>query len=299
MYAQFFGNYLLSRNIITSEQLILAMKKKSTEHMKLGTLAIHAGYMTAQEVDQIVIQQTHQDKRFGELAVKEGYLTEAQVTELVKDQGPDFLLLGQVFVDQGIIDNEKLQELIIDYQSENELDDYAISAETQESIQRLIENFLIATERPLSPFEVSFLQLLFNNLIRFIGDDFTPIYPSPCNEYPTAYCVSQQIHGAFNIKIYIDMPEDAAIAFASRYVGETFEDFDEYVQSSVEDFLNLHNGLFNVNISNERSVELALDPPNTETDPLLTFNNAETYLLPIVYPFGMIHFILEITKPEV
>ena len=93
------------------------------------------------------------------------------------------------------------------------------------------------------------------------------------------------------------MPETACIAFASRYVGETFTAFDEYVQSSLEDFLNLHNGLFNVNVSNEFSIELALDPPMVETDELLTFKS-ETYLLPIVYPFGTIHFIFEIYKSE-
>lgn len=293
MYAQFFGNYLLSRNVVTREQLIQAMKKKATEHMKLGTLAIHAGYMTAQEVDQVIIMQTHQDKRFGELAIMEGYLTDIQVAELLKNQGPDFLLLGQVLVDEGIINNENLESLIIDYQSANELNDYDYSEETQESIQHLVENFFVATERPLSPYEVSFLQLLFNNLIRFIGDDFTPVYPYQCKEYPTNYCVSQQINGEFAIKIYVDMTKEAAIDFASRYVGDTFTEFDEYVQSSIEDFLNLHNGLFNVNISNEHSVELKLDPPVMETDELLTFDS-EVYLLPIVFPFGTVHFIFEI-----
>ena len=48
-------------------------------------------------------------------------------------------------------------------------------------------------------------------------------------------------------------------------------------------------------MSNERSIELELAPPVTETDELLTFEK-ETYLLPIVYPFGMIHFIFEIYK---
>lgn len=293
MYAQFFGNYLLSRNVVTSEQLIHAMKKKSTEHMKLGTLAIHAGYMTAQEVDQVIIMQTHQDKRFGELAIMEGYLTDIQVAELLKNQGPDFLLLGQVLVDEGIINNENLESLIIDYQAANELSDYDYSEETQESIQHLVENFFVATERPLSSYEVSFLQLLLNNLVRFIGDDFTPVYPYQCREYPTNCCVSQQINGEFSIRVYIDMSKEAAINFASRYVGDTFTEFDEYVQSSIEDFLNLHNGLFNVNISNERSVELKLDPPVMETDELLTFDS-EVYLLPIVFPFGTIHFIFEI-----
>lgn len=34
--------------------------------MKLGTLAIHAGYMNAAQVDDVVIHQTHQDNRFGD-----------------------------------------------------------------------------------------------------------------------------------------------------------------------------------------------------------------------------------------
>ena len=40
-----------------------------------------------------------------------------------------------------------------------------------------------------------------------------------------------------------------------------------------------------------------LDPPYTEDNPLLIFNDTETYLLPVVFPFGMINFILEITVP--
>ena len=278
MYAQFFGNYLLANHVVTGDQ------KKSSEHLKLGTLAMHAGYMTANEVDQIVIMQTHQDSRFGELAIHEGYLTEAQVAELLQSQSPDFLQLGQTLVDEGLIDNQKLQSLIIDYESQNEIyeDDY--SNETQESIDHLVENFFVIAERSLSSFEISFLRLLFTNLVRFIGDDFTPVNPYVCKEYPTNYCVSQKINGRFSLKTYIDMPETACIAFASRYVGETFTAFDEYVQSSLED-------------SNEFSIELALDPPMVETDELLTFKS-ETYLLPIVYPFGTIHFIFEIYKSE-
>ena len=240
--------------------------------MKLGTLAIYAGYMTANEVDQIVIMQTHQDARFGELAIKEGYLTETQVTDLLKS-------------------------LIIDYQSENEIYEEDYSNETRENINHLVENFFVIAERSLSSFEVSFIRLLFTNLVRFIGDDFTPVSPYCCKEYPTNYCISQRINGHFSVRTYIDMPETACIEFASRYVREEFTAFDEYVQSSLEDFLNLHNGLFNVNISNDYSIELALEPPQTETDELLTFQT-ETFLLPIVYPFGTIHFIFEIFKSE-
>ncbi len=156
MYAQFFGNYLLSHGVVTREQLLETMHRKSSTKIKLGTLAIHAGYMTANEVDRIVILQTHEDKRFGELAIHEGYLTEAEVTKLLAEQKPDFLLLGQALVDEGLINNQQLQELIIDYQSENELDDYSYSEEDQDAIRHMIENFFILAERPLSKYEISF-----------------------------------------------------------------------------------------------------------------------------------------------
>ena len=278
MYAQFFGNYLLSHGI-TKEQLMHAMQEANNEHPKLGTLAMHAGYMSASEVDRVIIMQTHEDKRFGELAIREGYLTEAQVTELLQTQNPNFLLLGQALLNDGVINNEQLQSLIIGYQSENELYDADMSAET------------------LSPGELSFLHLLFNDLVRFIGDDFSPVRPELCKEYPTNYCIRQQINGKFSIRTYIDMPESTCIAFASRYVNEDFHSFDEYVQSSLEDFLNLHNGLFNVNMSNEQGLELQLDVPNVVTDELVTFEH-EAYMLPIVYSFGTIHFIFELIHNE-
>lgn len=166
MYAQFFGNYLLSQGIVTKEQLIHAMQQKSSARIKIGTLAMHAGYMTASEVNRIIILQTHHDKHFGELAVSEGYLTEEQVADLLRAQSPDFLLLAQSLVDNGVISVEQLQNIMIDYQSENELEDFNYSIETQDTIEHLLENFFVLAERSLSEREIKFIQLLMNNLIR-------------------------------------------------------------------------------------------------------------------------------------
>ena len=131
---------------------------------------------------------------------------------------------------------------------------------------------------------------MFNNLVRFIGDDFTPLTPIPCEEYPVNYCVSQAIHGKVNCVSRIDMDKDVAIAFASRYAHEEFTEFDEYVQASLEDFINLHNGLFIVNISNEFSVELSLDPPVVDESEALALSPA-SFIIPVIYPFGVIHLI--------
>ena len=83
MYSQFFGNYLLSKQAVTTDQLVHAIQEQHTKHLRLGTLAMHAGLLTALQVDNVVIRQTHEDRLFGEIAIEEGLLTEEQVEELL------------------------------------------------------------------------------------------------------------------------------------------------------------------------------------------------------------------------
>lgn len=297
MYTQFFGNYLLAQGFINQEQLFAAMQKQSETRMKLGTLAIHAGYMTAAEVDSTVIEQTHQDKKFGELAIELGYLTEEQVLELLKSQSPDFLLLGQILVDDGIITNSDLENIITDYRSDNEMIDLDMTFESREAVTKLFDNFFITSETPISKLGQMYCELLFNNFIRFVGDDFTPLTITECDAFPVERCVSQQVSGNYSVVSYISMDDATAIEFASRYVGDRFEEYDEYVQASLEDFLNLHNGLFIVNVSNDSSMELSISAPETVTDAALIFDTT-TYDFPVLYSFGTVHFILQVLKSD-
>ena len=200
--------FLLSHNVVTKDQLLSALGKKSSQHMKLGTLAIMKGYMTANEVDNVIISQTHNDCRFGDLAVREGYLTQEQVDELVKTQYPDFLLLGQTLVEEGYINNAQLETLITDYESENEITDLDYSNEKQDDLDRILANFFHTTDVAADEYNASYMRLLFNDLTRFIGDDFTPLCFNPCKEYPVNYCVSQTIHGDLSAKVYLDMPDN-------------------------------------------------------------------------------------------
>ena len=50
MFVQFFGGFLLNKGVVSSDQLIDAMKKESTAHIQLGTLAMHASLMTAEQI---------------------------------------------------------------------------------------------------------------------------------------------------------------------------------------------------------------------------------------------------------
>ena len=66
----------------------------------------------------------------------------------------------------------------------------------------------------------------------------------------------------------------------------------------MEDFLNLHNGLFIVNVSNESSMDLSISTPEVVDELILDFEN-RSYHFPILYSFGTVNFILEVVKlPE-
>ena len=291
MYTQFFGNYLLSKEYITNEQLFDALKEKSQKHTKLGTLAIHSGLMTAAEVDSVIVEQTHQDKKFGELTIEMGYLTNEQVKTLLNIQSPDFLLLGQILLDKGIIDNTTLEKIIKDYRHENEISDLDMVLEDKESVENLIEHFFSETSLKPSSLDKMYIELLFNSFIRFVGDDYTPLSTELCENFSADCVVRQDICGEYAISTYIGMNQATAINFASRYVKENFSVYDEYVQASLDDFLNLNNGLFTVNCSNDKALELTLSAPEHLDGEPLTFKKA--YKLKVLYPFGTVHFIIE------
>ena len=115
--------------------------------------------------------------------------------------------------------------------------------------------------------------------------------PVPASEYPVNYCVEQAIGGDFQAVTYLDMPKATAVKFASRYASMEFEEFNEYVKASVEDFLNLHNGLYGVNVSNSHSIELSLEPPKTVDTDLIELGE-HSYVIPFIYSFGTIHLII-------
>jgi CheY-specific phosphatase CheX len=292
MYTQFFGNYLLLNEYVTKEQLFSAMQRQANEHMKLGTLAIHAGYMDAAQVDDTVIHQTHQDRKFGELAVELGYLSDEQVNELLQKQPPAFLMLGQVLLDDRILTNADFEKIMNGYRSANGLEDQDNLVEQQDVINRLFNNYFQESDTKISHNGYIFAELLFNDFIRFIGDDFTPLSVEQVTEAPIDCCVKQEVQGEYSITTYISMDQETAIHFASHYVHEQFQEFDEYVQASLEDFLNLQNGLFTVNVSNDSSTELTLSAPESVTTDKLTFAKKSLHF-PILYSFGKVDFYIE------
>lgn len=294
MYNQFFGNYLFSKGYVTKEQLIPALMRQKDEIVRVSTLALYSGYMSPEEIESITNLQLKKDeKKFSELAIEKGFLTQDQVLELLDAECPAFLTLGQILIDNGIFTYKEFFNILADYRSQNEFLELELNANSKDVVQSLIDNFSLLSETSFSSFGKSYLELLFNNFIRFIGDDFTALLPDLCKEFPTECCVKQSINGSYGINTYLSMEKSTAIAFAKRYTGEEYTEFNEFVFASIEDFINLHNGLFIVNASNDHSIELTIGILSAENNSLISFTN-RAYHFPVCYPFGIVHFVIEI-----
>ena len=291
MFSQFFGNYLLNENLVTPEQLADGIQEVQRIDKKIGELAIRYGYLTPEQVEKIHIMQTQQDKRFGELAVEYKFMTQEDMDKLLELQKNDCEVLCKVLIDSEVISPEDCRHALNHFREKYRLEDLdKLSLLQTTKINILINDFYDLTGLENAELFKKYLTLLFNNITRFIGADFTPYKEHILTEPEQQLLFSQGITGPFKVKSGIYASEETLIAMANRYAEENFTEFDEYVEASICDFLNLHNGIFTVNMSNEMQMELMLEPP-TETNCDLNFNNT-VYCIPINFPFGPLYFVM-------
>lgn len=121
MISNIIGRYLLSKGLITSEQLYSLLLEKNRIHVKLGLIAVAEGFMTQAEAELVYDYQSVVDKRFGEIAVEKGYLTEEEVDSLLDRQEDAYLSFAQALTNQHLMNVEQLEEYMRDFQAEYHL----------------------------------------------------------------------------------------------------------------------------------------------------------------------------------
>lgn len=291
MFTQFFGNYLLNQRLVSPEQLTEALELQKTTRLKLGVLAINAGYMTAEQVEEVHNAQQRMDKRIGDIAVEMGFLTNEQVEELLSSQKSGHLLLGQALVDRGYMTTAQFEQAMRSYKAENSITDSDFTNVQNDKASAAIRKFYGLDALRNSKTYTDYISLFFKNIIRFIGDDFTPLDPEQITSYSCMNAAVQKINGPISFITAIEADDNAYIDFAARYAGEPLNCIDEMTNASVGEFLNLQNGLFTVNVSNDQGMELQLEPQETSVGTELN-DLAEAFRIPLAFPFGTVNVII-------
>lgn len=290
MFTQFFGNFLLNEQYVTAEQLLEAIHAKNKTRLKLGVLAIDAGYMTAEQVEEVHERQMFEDKRIGDIAVELGYMTREQVEELLGNQRTGYLLLGQALVDQGIMTNAQFENAITKYKNKFRITEDKEAISDEKAAQMVEELCDFSYEE--SKLYTNYIVLLLKNLVRFIGDDFTPLNPVSVFDKENYKSILQSIKGQFATDVAVVFSdEESMLEFGNRYSNEEFDLSEmEYIEAAACDFININNGLFTVNVSNELNMELSLTPPEIKENELGI--SGDIMVFPVQFTFGTVDFVI-------
>lgn len=290
MFSQFLGHFLLDEGYVNAETLKDVLKYQDRIRMKLGVLAIDMKLLTPEQVDDIYHTQSRQDKRFGEIAIEKKYLNPMQLDELLFAQKSEHLRLIQALVDKNLFSLEEAEEILDKYKVKNQLTDEAMEIMKRDDVDGMIDIFLDFDETFDQETCRNYYALLIRNMIRFVDRNIWFEEMQKTQNYKAPYLITQVLEGRDRIMTGIAGDAGTLLQFAAQFAKEDLEEMDDMMEDAVGEFLNLHNGIFTVNMS-DQGREMDLEPQVFLTNAKLD-GNVEYYIVPVYFPYGKIDFIM-------
>jgi len=249
MSAKFFGQYLLEKGRITSQQLVDALEFQKSITAPIGALALDQGLLTVDQIKLILGRQLKSEKRFGELAVSLGLLTQARVDELIQTQSSHKLLLGEALMVRGYISVETLERELKEYKKEED----KLSTQLNATFNTIGNKQIVKTFTDL-------MVMMFNN---FGQQD---IKVEQCemgkeNIRLFRWVISQKIAGEnVEFNCLLSVPPKLLLQMASTMLDENISTADELALDATKEFVNIANGNACAKLS-ENGVALTMLPP--------------------------------------
>ena len=295
MFSQFFGNYLLQRKLITAGQLRDILALQDSVRVKLGVLAIDAGYLTADQVDRVHRLQSKVDKRFGEIAIEEGFLNEDQLSDLLGRQNKRHLLLSQALIDKNIMSFEEIDRVLAEYKKDSGLSAEEFEALKNNDIDSVAAAFVKMPDLGDPNVYTAYFSLFVRNLVRFVDGGVLLERAEKVREEPFECLIYQEMDGRFKVFTGFAGSESAMAGFAGRFAGMNMSRMDDMACDALGEFMNIQNGLFLSGLSNDW-VELELTPSAFRKASMIR-SVGVVYKVPFALSFGRFNFFFGLGSP--
>jgi CheY-specific phosphatase CheX len=250
MSSRFFGQYLLEKGRITSQQLFTALDNQKSVTSPIGILALEKGWLTAEQIKQILETQKKTNYRFGEQAVLSGLLTQAQVEELLNEQETSHrVLLGEVLVTKGYLTLAALEKEFKDYDKEEE----KLSSELAAAFEKVRNRDLVKT----------FTDLMMIMFTRFAKQELKIEQCETGKDKVRLFrwVFSQKVAGEnVEFNCLLSVPPKLLLQMASTMLDETVSAPDELALDASKEFVNIANGNACARLS-EYGLNLTMRPP--------------------------------------
>ena len=257
MFTNVFGNFLVTNNYISKEQLLEIKNAQKETRVKLGLIAVSERLLTDAQAVEINRKQAVMDKRFGDIAVELGYLTEEQVSRLLGLQGNPYMQFSQAMTDKGFMALTQIEEALASFQKENGFTATDMDAFKSGDIDRIIPLFL-----PVLPKEEAkeLIEVSIRTVNRLISSDIAMKKAYITDKAEFANGAMQSMEGDYGVSTAFVGNGDSLLAIADAYAGENFGTVDMDALDSVGEFINVINGLFATSLSYKK-VSVELMPP--------------------------------------
>ena len=115
--AYLLGDFLVEKEFVSADHLLIALERQEKSRTPLGQLAIEVGMVSAKEVLVILTEQRNSDNqsKFGDIAVNKGILKREDIERLFKIQEEKAELLGNILINIGAISPPKLLKALREY----------------------------------------------------------------------------------------------------------------------------------------------------------------------------------------
>lgn len=111
--AGFFGDFLISKRLVTPEQLRhgLALQEKEKRHLRIGEILVEQGYLDAAELIPS-LQEYKVQIRLGELLISNGELTFMHLLDALDEQRRTGDHLGAILIRNAFCEPEAVHEAL-------------------------------------------------------------------------------------------------------------------------------------------------------------------------------------------
>ena len=247
MNSQYFAQYLLNAGVLSQEAMSYLLGKARGRQASLPLLVIRQGLVTRGDAEALLASED-----FKEAAVKQEILTQEEAERLLTAHPGETLRFGQCLLDEGILTLDGLLDLLNRYDQES-------PRPAKEAVAR-VAGSAAKVELPLYE---DFMELFMESLMEFLETpaviDVGPV--EMYGSHKVMYAVSQRLEGKGSLVSGIAAYAADFVELSRRYSGEDIETVDELSIDSLEEFLNVVNGVFSVREATSKGSEFDLTLP--------------------------------------
>ena len=257
MFTNLFGNYLVDKGYIDTDQLAKIKAAQAKTRVKLGLIAVTERLITQQQADAINVKQMMEDRRFGDIAVEMGLLTRDQVKRLLNLQGSPYVQFTQTVTDLGLISIEQIEEALQEYQKSRGYTSADMEAIKSGDVDRIMP-LLLPDELSWSTAE--HVAVVIRTLFRIVCDDVYVKSSSLIDRYEASAYALQHIYGDFESSTAISGSYEGMMTLSEGFAKDKFEGLNLEALDSIAEFINIVDGLFATAISHDM-IDVSLYPP--------------------------------------